>query len=184
MAEEQSCCRVCGGAFFAQPLLHLSNMPASAQNFPDAASLTSDQGADLVLVQCQDCGLVQLTNPPVSYYRDVIRAAAFSEEMRGFRQQQFLQFSEAHDLAGKPVVEIGCGRGEFLSLIADAGMSAYGLEHLEASVQACNDDGLKVAQGYPDQALEIEGGPFAAFFIMNFFEHLPDLGRASVRRSS
>ena len=112
---------------------------------------------------------------PVSYYKDVIRAAAFSAEMREFRVQQFKEFVGQHDLAGRKVLELGCGKGEYLEVMAEAGVNAFGMEHLQASVDACRHAGLKVSQGYPDDpGMQIESGPYDAFFILNFFEHLPD----------
>lgn len=171
----QTQCRVCQAPFYAEPLLELAGMPAAAQNFPDAAQLESDHGVDLVLCQCQGCGLVQLQNPPVAYYKDVIRASAFSEEMRDFRLAQFDEFVSTHKLSGKKVLELGCGKGEYLSLMKASGVKAYGLEHLDSSVIDCHGQGLDVAQGYPDSpGLELDDGPFDAFFILNFFEHLPD----------
>lgn len=78
-------CRVCGNKFFEEPLLRYKNMPRAAQFLTDAESLESDKGVDLKVCQCSGCGLVQLSNAPVPYYRAVIRAAAFSEEMKDIR---------------------------------------------------------------------------------------------------
>lgn len=85
-------CRVCGQKFFDKSLLVYKNMPAVAQNFPDEKSLKSDMGIEMKVYQCSGCGLVQLSNEPVSYYKEVIRAVAFSPEMRNFRVKQFGDF--------------------------------------------------------------------------------------------
>jgi 2-polyprenyl-3-methyl-5-hydroxy-6-metoxy-1,4-benzoquinol methylase len=168
-------CRVCNGALYAEDLISLSNMPATAQNFPDSSGLSSDKGADLGVAQCSACGLVQLRNTPVAYYKDVIRASAYSDEMRTFRLTQFDQFIVDHKLHNKQVIEIGCGRGEYLTLMQEAGMTAFGLEHLESSVEYCRNTGLSVTQGYPDDAdMTFDNAPYDAFLILNFFEHLPD----------
>jgi SAM-dependent methyltransferase len=170
-----SSCRVCGHEFRKEPLLRYENMPGAAQFLPDGNSVKSDKGVDLEVCQCSGCGLVQLSGGPVSYYRDVIRAAAVSEEMKEFRRKQFGSFVEDFSLKGKKVIEIGCGRGEFLSLMSPLGVAAYGLEHSEESVAACNSSGLKVARGFiDDRACRLADGPFDAFFILNFLEHLPD----------
>lgn len=173
--SKQTNCRVCNSPFFDEPLLILSNMPAAAQNFPDSSNVEFEHGQDLELCQCRACGLVQLSNQPVEYHRDVIRAAAFSSEMQAFRTHQFTQFTEDNDLAGKKVLEVGCGKGEYLSLLAHAGMDAFGIEHLTSSVEYCRAGNLNVSQGYLGESeLLLDTGPFNAFFIMNFFEHLPD----------
>ncbi len=168
-------CRVCGHEFFKEPLLLYENMPKAAQFLPDVESLESDKGVDLEVCQCSGCGLVQLSNDPVPYYKDVIRAAAFSEEMKDFRRKQFDSFIQKYSLKRKKIIEIGCGRGEYLSLMQQFGVDAYGLEHLEESVTQCVNSGLKVSKGFIETtAYKADYGPFDAFFILNFLEHLPD----------
>jgi 2-polyprenyl-3-methyl-5-hydroxy-6-metoxy-1,4-benzoquinol methylase len=169
-------CRVCGHALFDEPLLRYGNMPKAAQFLPDEGALGSEAGVDLEVCQCGGCGLVQLGNDPVPYYREVIRAAAFSEEMKAFRIRQFGSFVRNYSLQGKKTVEIGCGRGEYLHLMRQAGAAAYGLEAAADSVAACVSDGLKVQKGFIESsACRLDNAPFDAFFILNFLEHLPDL---------
>lgn len=168
-------CRVCNRIFFEKPLLRYKNMPKVAQYMPDAESLESDKGIDLEIFQCSGCGLVQITNNPVSYYKEVIRAAAFSEEMKDFRSKQFINFVQKYSLKGKKVIEIGCGSGEYLSIIKQVGAEAYGLEYSDESVKQCIKNGLKVSKGFIQKDThKLKHAPFAAFFILNFLEHLPD----------
>ncbi len=168
-------CRVCGQNFFEEPLLRYKNMPRAAQFLPGAESLERDKGVDLEVCQCSGCGLVQLSNAPVPYYKKVIRAAAFSEEMKDFRIKQFSSFIEKYSLKGKKVIEIGCGRGEYLSLMQQFEVDAYGLEHSEESVMHCVKNGLKVSKGFVESSVyKLNHAPFDTFFILNFLEHLPD----------
>ena len=168
-------CRVCSYKFFEEPLLRYENMPKAAQFLPDAESLERDKGVDLEVCQCSGCGLVQLSNDPVPYYREVIRAAAFSEEMKDFRRKQFGSFVQKFSLKRKKVIEIGCGRGEYLSIMKEFGVDAYGLEHSEKSVMQCVKNGLKVLKGFIQSSTDsLNHAPFDAFFILNFLEHLPD----------
>lgn len=169
-------CRVCGGSFFSEPLLRYTNMPVAAQHLPDAASLSKDRGGELEICQCSGCGLVQLSNDPVPYCRDVIRASAYSTEMKGFRFNQFDGFVSKFSLSGKKVLEVGCGKGEFLSLMRQCGVDAYGVEHSADSVASCLASGLKVFHGFVELGAGVlPDAPFDAFFILNFLEHLPDL---------
>ena len=149
-------------------------MPKAAQNFPDKDSLHKDKGIDLEVYQCTGCGLVQLGNEPVSYYKDVIRAAAFSEEMKVFRLTQFDNFIKKYNLKNKNIVEIGCGKGEYLSLMDSFDINTYGIEHSQESVDYCIDKGLKVSKMYLENHYDVisEYHKFDAFFILNFFEHL------------
>ena len=129
---ERAHCRVCGEVLFPVPLLHYRNMPCAAQGFPDEEMLAQDRGVDLVLRQCSGCGLVQLTGTPVPYYREVIRAAAFSESMRAFREMQFADWVQRHHLSGRKIIELGCGRGEYLALLQATGAQVSGLEYANA----------------------------------------------------
>jgi 2-polyprenyl-3-methyl-5-hydroxy-6-metoxy-1,4-benzoquinol methylase len=168
-------CRVCGQNYFDESLLRYENMPAAAQYLPNSESLGSDKGVNLEVCQCSGCGLVQLSNNPVPYYREVIRATAFSEEMRDFRLGQFGSLIQKFALKGKKIIEIGCGRGEYLSLMQQCGADVYGLEHSEESVAQCRKDRLKVSKGFVESgAYRLDDAPFDAFYLLNYLEHLPD----------
>ena len=76
--------------------------------------------------------------------------ALFEERFRGSpeeiaRAQRFyLDF--VRDVPG-PVLDVGCGRGEFLGLLRAAGISASGIESNPISVEACRKAGLEVESG-------------------------------------
>ncbi|MEI7671505.1 MAG: methyltransferase domain-containing protein, partial [Deltaproteobacteria bacterium] len=168
-------CRVCGSKFFREPLLRYANMPQAAQNFPDAAALAGEAGVDLEVCQCAGCGLVQLSNEPVPYYREVIRAAAVSEVIKISKTRQFADFLRKYSLHGRKIIEIGCGRGEFLSMLSPLDVNAYGLEYSEGAVAGCVENGLDVSRGYPDRGTGmLENGPFDGFLLLMFLEHIPE----------
>lgn len=165
------CSRPLGG----ERLLHFENMPGAAQFLPDAHSLARDKGVDLDIYQCASCGLVQTGNAPLPYYREVVRAAAFSAEMREFRREQFAEFVRKYGLQGKKLLEVGCGRGEYLGLLQEAGVHACGIEYAGQSVADCTAQGLTVTQGFVDSKdYAIQHAPFDAFAVLNFLEHWPD----------
>lgn len=74
----------------------------------------------------------------------------------------------------RDVLDVGCGRGEFIELLQQAGVSARGLDLNFEMVEICRARGLEVAHGdalshlqaLPDESL---GGLFAAQVV----EHLP-----------
>lgn len=170
-------CRACRQPLFPEALVNYRNMPGAAQNFPSAQTPILDHGTDLAVGQCASCGLIQVSGEPVPYYREVIRAAAFSEAMRGFREKQFSAWVSEFGLAGRPILEVGCGRGEYLSLLQASGLKAYGVEYSADAVKACQAQGLAVERGFitgTDTSVPLAGHPFAAFFCFNFMEHWPD----------
>lgn len=168
------CCRICGRDLFPESLLRYENMPAAAQNLPDRKALPVDKGVSLEVYQCSGCGLVQLNNEPVPYYREVIRASAISPEMAAFRLEQFTDFVGKYSLKGKKIIEIGCGRGEYLSIMQQTGVRASGLEASAEAVAQCAKQGLKAVQGFGHDNDRIADAPFDAFYMLNFLEHLPE----------
>lgn len=167
-------CRVCAASLAAPPVLAYRNMPGAAQNLPNDDGLAADHGSDLNLYECGECGLIQLACPPVPYYREVIRAAAFSPEMRVFREKQLAEWVDRYQLQNQRILEIGCGKGEYLSLLAATGAQATGLEYASSAVTHCRRQGLNVLHGFlgrPTQQLPV--APFAGFMSLNFMEHWP-----------
>ena len=169
-------CRSCGGEFHSPALLEFPAAPAFAQDFSDVAGQGSDV-VDLRIYQCSCCGLVQHDLPPVGYYRDVIRAVAFSSEMRAFRMGQLADWVARHDLQEKSVLEVGCGRGEYLELMEAAGaVRVFGVEHSAENVSHARQRGFKVQQGYVDSNFSsLWSQRFDAFAVFSFMEHWPDL---------
>jgi SAM-dependent methyltransferase len=167
-------CLVCGDRLLEQPLLRYHNMPKAAQHFPAGDEIAEERGADLTVCQCSACGLVQLSDAPVPYYRDVIRAAAVSQPLQALKKSQFARLVEQYDLEGRKVIEIGCGKGEFLALWEGLGVRAHGLEHAEDAVAACRAQGLEVSHGYIDSAeARLPCAPYDAFVLLMFLEHMP-----------
>ena len=101
---------------------------------------------------------------------------AFESRMRGsteqVRSRQKRYVDDFRDAA--PVLDVGCGRGEFLSLLRGAGVEARGVDADSDMVAYARGEGLEVEQadalayleGQPDGSL---GGIFAAQVV----EHLP-----------
>jgi len=151
-------------------------MPSVAQYFPDKENLNEDNGIDLIICQCIGCKLVQLNNKPVPYYKEVIRASGVSEEMKEFRLKQFAGIIEKYKLKGKKIIEVGCGGGEYLSIMNELNPNSYGIEYSEKLVEDCIKKGLKVSRNFIENTDDkIENNPFDAFFMLNSLEHLPNI---------
>ena len=168
-------CRVCNADLFAEPLIVLDNMPASAQNIPNKDEVEYDKGATLSLFQCKGCGLVQFDCEPVDYYRDVIRLGGFSSTMVNLRNRQYSHIIETYHLENKKFIEIGCGKGEFISVLKNFPVQVYGVEHKKDLVEQARENGLVVEEGFvEDGNTRLENGPFDCFLSFNFLEHQPD----------
>jgi SAM-dependent methyltransferase len=174
-------CLACKGRLNEKPLLTLDGMPASAQDIPDSAQVNQDQGITLNLHQCPCCGLVQFDCQPVGYYRDVIRSGGFTTTMAELRRRQYRHFIKAYGLEGKKIIEAGCGRGEFLSILKEFPVQALGIEHREDLVQIAKDAGLTVWRQFTETENTIlkspdgkAGPPYHGFLSFNFLEHQPE----------
>jgi SAM-dependent methyltransferase len=76
-----------------------------------------------------------------------------------------------------PVLELGCGRGEFLGLLAQAGVAATGVDSDEGMVDKTRAEGLDVvcADAVAFLHREAEPGRYRGVFCAHFVEHLtPD----------
>lgn len=184
MAEiKRERCLACGGKLGDQPLIKFDGMPASAQDIPDADEVKKDRGISLNLHQCPNCGLVQFDCSPVSYYRDVIRSGGFTTTMVELRRRQYRHFIDFCGLEGKKILEAGCGRGEFLSVLAEFPVQAFGIEHRADLVSIAQEQGLRVWQMFPETEDTVLASPdfgaappYDAFLSFNFLEHQPNPG--------
>ena len=169
-------CIICGESLSEKDCLMICpQMPASAQDIPSAEELEEEKGIDLQLCQCPSCGLVQFDCEPVSYYRDVIRAGGFSSTMEELRRSQYRHFIELCQLEGKKIIEIGCGQGEFLTVLREFPVQVFGIEHRKDLVIKAQNAGLNVWNDFTETAEQmIKGAPFDAFLSFNFLEHQPD----------
>jgi SAM-dependent methyltransferase len=173
-------CRICGGKLTGTPALRFPEAPP-AQGFLDSPEDIADS-QDLDIYQCAFCGTVQHAQQPVAYYKDVIRAVAFSEEMGTFRRGQLSQWIEDLNLRTKNVLEVGAGRGEYMALLKEAGAGfVYGLENSDGNLKTAKSAGHRVERGYLADGFESPFDfKFDAFCIFSFMEHWPNIN-ASLR---
>jgi SAM-dependent methyltransferase len=169
-------CRFCNLDNSCDHLLTIENQPPSAQGFFDNQG-ESYITIDLEIYECNQCGLVQHNSEPVSYYKDVIRAVAYSPEMKIFRLQQFKNFLNFNQLWDKNILEIGSGKGEYLDLFNEAGATRlYGLENSLQSFKILDDKKYNSRRGFlDDKFINNWELSFDAIVSFNFVEHWPDL---------
>jgi SAM-dependent methyltransferase len=109
---------------------------------------------------------------------DAYKYVGFENQFRGSREviRERLEGYVPHFEGASDVLDVGCGRGEFIDLLKERGITARGIDVNSAMVQECRSRGLDVTQadavsylaGLPDRSL---GGLIAVQVV----EHLePD----------
>ena len=170
-------CRLCDRSLLAAPLLTLEGMPSAAQYFPLPDEFSTDEGTILCIRECTACGLVQLDNDPVPYFREVITAATLSDSLRASRRGKMDDLVSRFDLAGKTGLEVGSGRGEMLDILEEAGLVAVGLEGSAASVKHGRGQGRNMIEGYIGDDGVLDKAQYDMFICLNYLEHVPYPGR-------
>ena len=74
-------CRVCKSTR-TRDVFVITGFPASAQGFSKSKINALDLKSDLMIFECSNCGLTQISNKPIDYYKEVKRAAAYSKDMK------------------------------------------------------------------------------------------------------
>jgi SAM-dependent methyltransferase len=93
------------------------------------------------------------------------------------QQEPYLQYFRP---TNKKVLDLGCGRGEFIEALREKGISAEGIDLNEQMVEICRDKGLACRQAdILDTLMEQDDGSLGGIFSSQVIEHLtPDyLGR-------
>lgn len=109
--------------------------------------------------------------PPAAFPSTLSLEAAFRgpEETIRARQEGYL----SHFAGSSDVVDVGCGRGEFLTLLRDAGVSAVGVDSDLDMVQHCRERGLAVEHGDGVAFLRsLEPASIGGVFCAQVVEHL------------
>jgi SAM-dependent methyltransferase len=101
---------------------------------------------------------------------------AFESRMRGsvdaIRERQRAYVADFRDAA--PVLDIGCGRGELLQLLREAGIEVRGIDADADMVAFARGEGLDVEQADLVEYLErVDDGSLGGVFMGQVVEHLP-----------
>ncbi len=172
-------CRACG-ADRVRPFYAATGIPVQSCLMVDdrEAALAFPKG-DLELGFCPECGFIQNNrfDPAlVDYSPAYEETQAFSARFMRFVDEIVDDQQRKHDLAGKTVLEIGCGKGEFLvRLVERTGAFGIGFDPAyrpERTVSPAADR-LRFVQGFygPDQAgLEVDH-----VCCRHTLEHIPDV---------
>ena len=104
------------------------------------------------------------------------RYAGFENRYRGDEEEvkkQQAHFLPYFDKAGK-VLDLGCGRGEFLELLRENGIDAQGIDLNEQMIEICRDKGFDCQKGDVLESLnQCQDNSLGGIFSSQVIEHLP-----------
>ena len=168
-------CRLCKNTINTPSILTMQPFPKAAQFYPKLYEFKEDSGIVLEVYQCEYCNLLQLCSEPVSYYKEVITAASFSQDAKNSRLKEFEKFMNKFGLKGKKALEVGCGKGPMLDILQSAGFNAVGLEYNKEFVELGKTCERNIIQGHLYDLEVEEAQKFDAFISLNYIEHQPDV---------
>jgi 2-polyprenyl-3-methyl-5-hydroxy-6-metoxy-1,4-benzoquinol methylase len=134
---------------------------------------------DLCLYSCPDCGFVwnaSFEPSKVVYSNGYEATQSFSDTYRRFLDQQATAFVSEHDIRQKTVVEIGCGNGEFLAAICEAGNNTgtgYDPAADASRVRKIRKGSYRVQTSLFDNETSLAG--VDVIFCRNTLEHIADV---------
>jgi SAM-dependent methyltransferase len=134
------------------------------------------------IVRCRRCGLLfpdpfpfpadsqQLYGDPEKYFERHDEAAKVE------RSRQLVREMLSRSATDSPkILDIGCGRGEFLAAAQLEGADAMGLELSEATIAyATKAYGVRIVRGTVEQHADRRSGPYDAFLLSAVLEHVHD----------
>ncbi len=103
------------------------------------------------------------------------RYTGFENRFRGSEDAVKIQLEEYLPFfkKGKKVVDLGCGRGEFLDLLKSKWIDSEGIDINEQMVSICQDKGLSCRKGdILEQLIEYANGSLGGIFSSQVIEHL------------
>ncbi|CAA9265863.1 MAG: Small Molecule Metabolism; Central intermediary metabolism; sugar-nucleotide biosynthesis, conversions [uncultured Acetobacteraceae bacterium] len=119
--SEHGCCPACAGRAL-MPVLTFRDVPTNSCLMLDSPEeARAYPRGDIDLVFCEACGFVfnRALDPLLTEYSDRYEPTqAYSPTFQRWHRDLAGRIAGALDLRGKTVVEVGCGQGEFLHLLA------------------------------------------------------------------
>jgi len=118
-------CPNCAAVDFCRPFYEVRSVPTnSCLLVEDRRRALDFPTGDIVLAVCQRCGFVfnQAWDRERTIYSDQYEETqGFSPTFNKFHRSLAEELIDNYDIRGKTVLEIGCGKGEFLTLICRLG---------------------------------------------------------------
>ena len=146
--------------------------------FTTPAAAARVRRRDIVLVQCQRCGLVfntALDTAAIPYDANYENRQCFSPAFQNHLQSLADHLIGRHQLSGKKILEVGCGKGDFLRLLCRrARANGVGYDTSFSGPAGRASGGVTFYRGYVS-APQIRDR-FDALICRHVVEHVPNIG--------
>lgn len=150
-------------------------MPRNISRLIPKEEIGSDTPVSLTVAECRDCRFVQLLEIiDPGYYTDYLMTVSHSKQMCAYQRQQAIDFVQRHQLKGRRVIEVGCGDGNYLDYLRDAGATVAGIEPSSRFRELAESRGHTCHAGYVTRQSPVPEGPYDGFATRQVLEHVPD----------
>ncbi len=172
-------CPACGSANLT-PFYEMHGAPVhSVLLMPTReAALTYPKG-DIHLAFCEDCGFITNTafDPSLhEYSQRYEETQGFSPTFNRFHRALAQRLIDRYDLHNKDILEIGCGKGEFLTLLCQMGDNrgvGFDPAFIPERIQDADDRIVFIRDFYSEKYAHYQ----ADFVVCKMtLEHIPDVG--------
>lgn len=124
LKPKNNSCPVCDSTNFWE-LVEINQVPVYCNLlWPSRGEAINAQRGDIRLVFCKDCGHIfniAFDAGLINYTQQYENSLHFSPRFQEYASSLAERLIENYDLHGKDIVEIGCGKGEFLNILCDLG---------------------------------------------------------------
>jgi len=170
-------CTGCGSRSIST-IVEIARMPVHVGGlWSTAEEARSCPRGDIALCHCAECHLVfnaAFDTGPLEYSHEYDNSLEASAVFREFASSLARELIERYDLRGKTVVEIGCGKGEFIGQLCKLGPNTgvgYDTTYDDESTNPAPGRLEFVKAHYTAEQTEAEADLVASRHV---FEHIPD----------
>jgi len=171
-------CKACGNEGI-DVFFELKNVPVqSVLNIATRKNAFSYPTGKIALGFCNECGFISNTafEPDLLEYDTGYEATqSYSETFSEFARKQAQQLIERHDLHGKELLEIGCGNGEFLTLLCEMGENrgvGFDPAYVDGRVRSDKNAVVNFVKDYYSEKYSSYQADF--LYCKMTLEHIPD----------
>jgi Methyltransferase domain/C-methyltransferase C-terminal domain len=173
-------CPACGASEFLD-IYDAKGVPVhSCLLLDNRAGAVDFPRGDIELRLCRTCGLIQnqaYDEAAMSYSSDYEDSQAHSPRFREFARGLIERLDATYHIAGKRAVEIGCGKGDFLVLMANQlGVTGLGIDPAYRPGPLAADDPAKVRFTTERFSAGYDLGGFDLVVCRHTLEHVPKPG--------